>query len=111
VEKAGTFCVREDATIVFWRADTKNAADLSVTSLDRSWKMTATWAAGNDRLQMLDVLTPQRKVTYLVDIGGTRSAITLINIPAVIRTDEMRLGWMIEKGCRAQAEALSRKKR
>jgi len=108
VDRPGTFCVREESPVVFWRAATNKEEKVSVTPLDRSWKVTVTWPAGADRLTMLDMLVPQRKLTYFVDVDGNRSAITINNIPAVVGTDAMRVGWMIEKGCRAQAEALVR---
>ncbi|HYM01827.1 MAG TPA: hypothetical protein VET85_02710 [Stellaceae bacterium] len=108
VERAGTFCVRGDKPIVFWREASRSQANVSVTSLDRSWKITATWAEGADQLKMLDMLMPQRRATYLVEVEGNRAAITLNNVPAAVHTDQMRLAWMIEKGCQAQAEALSR---
>ncbi len=108
IEQPGTFCIREGDPVVLWRSTATKEGDLAVFALDRSWKMTATWPRGADRLTVLDVLVPQRKTTYLVALDGNREAITLNNIPAAVHTDKMRAAWMIEKGCRAQAEALLR---
>lgn len=108
VERAGQFCVRDGAPVVFWRAATQREATISVMPLDRSWKITTTWPGGADRLTMPEGLLVQRRSTYLVDLEGNRAAITLSNIPSAVRNDAMRVGWMIEKGCDAQAEALLR---
>jgi hypothetical protein len=105
-EQAGTFCVRDGKPIVFWRGSTAKAATLTVAPLDRSWKMTATWSQGMDRLTMPEGIPVKLRSTYLVDLDGNRTAITLNTIPTAVRTDAMAAGWMIEKGCEAQAEAL-----
>jgi hypothetical protein len=107
-EKPGSACIREGAPLVFWRSATGKQATFTLMPLDRSWKITTPWPVGADRLPMPDTVPVQRRTSFLVELDGTRSAITVNSIPNVVRTNEMRLGWMREKGCEAQAEALLR---
>jgi hypothetical protein len=46
--------------------------------------------------------------TYFVKFAGTESAVRLNVVPAALANDAMRVAWMANKGCEAQAEALAR---
>jgi hypothetical protein len=106
VSRPGMRCVREGDPIVFWRPVASATANLTVTPLDKSWKIAATWPSGADRLTVPPKLPVQGASTYLVDLDATESAITVNSIPGAVSSDAMRAAWMIEKGCQAQAEAL-----
>jgi hypothetical protein len=106
VSRPGMRCVREGDPIVFWRPISAATANLTITSLDKSWKVATTWPSGADRLTVPSNLPVQRPATYLVDLDATESAITVNSIPGAVSSDAMRAAWMIEKGCQAQAEAL-----
>jgi hypothetical protein len=106
VSRPGIRCVRDGDPIVFWRPVSATTANLTITSLDKSWKIATTWPSGADRLVVPPNLPVQRPATYLVDLDATESAITVNSIPGAVSSDAMRAAWMIEKGCQAQAEAL-----
>lgn len=106
VSRPGTRCVRAGDPIVFWRPAAGAVANLTITPLDKSWKIATTWLSGADRLVVPPNLPIQGASTYLVGLDATESAITLNSIPGAVSSDAMRAAWMIEKGCQAQAEAL-----
>jgi hypothetical protein len=104
--RPGNRCVRAGDTIVFWRPASATTANLTVTPLDRSWKIATIWPSGADRLIVPRDLPIHGPSTYLVELDETQSAVTLHSIPGAVASDAMRAAWMIEKGCQAQAEAL-----
>jgi len=106
VSRPGNLCVRDGDPLVFWRPSAATTAALTVSPLDKSWKIAATWASGADRLVIPPNLPIQSRATYLIELDETQSAITLNSIPGAVESDAMRAAWMIEKGCQAQAEAL-----
>jgi hypothetical protein len=106
VSRPGNLCVRDGDPIVFWRPSSGTTANLTVSPLDKSWKIAATWASGADRLVIPPNLPIQGRATYLIELDETQSAVTLNSIPGAAGSDAMRAAWMIEKGCQAQAEAL-----
>ena len=105
---SGTGCLLENRTPVFWRPDAKGAAKLTVTPIDRSWKAVATWPAGQSRLTITTEVPMQGGETYVIVLNGEEFAITMTLLPAALINDEMRTAWMANKGCEAQAEALSK---
>jgi hypothetical protein len=105
ITRPGNLCVREGAEIIVWRPSGKAAANLAITSTDRSWKVTATWPAGEDRLSLPKRFPSKNRATYVVALGGVTSAVTLYDIPPSVDQDKMQAAWMIEKGCLAQADA------
>jgi hypothetical protein len=106
VTRPGSRCVREGDRVVFWRPDAVPSVNVTVSPLDRSWRLSTTWPSGAERLTMPQDLPMQVRTTFLVDLGQSQVAVTLNTIPGAARTDPMRAAWMIEKGCQAQAEAL-----
>jgi hypothetical protein len=104
--RPGNRCVRDGDTIVFWRPAADATANLTVTPLDRSWKIATTWPSGADRIVVPRDLPIHGTSTYLIELDETQSAVMLHSIPGVVASDVMRAAWMIEKGCQAQAEAL-----
>jgi len=106
VSRPGSRCLRDGDPIVFWRPAANATANLTITPLDKSWKIATTWPSGADRLVVPPNLPVQGAATYLVDLDSAESAITLNSIPGAVSSDAMRAAWMIEKGCQAQAEAL-----
>jgi len=106
---SGNGCLLENRTPVFWRPDAKAAARLTVTPIDRSWKAVATWPAGQNRLAITTDVPMQGGETYVIVFNDEEFAISMTLLPATLTNDDMRAAWMAEKGCEAQAEALSKK--
>lgn len=108
VSRNGTVCHISGTPAVFWRPTQTADAELSVTPTDRSWKADAHWPAGADRILVATKAPIRSGTTYLVTLGGTRSALTVADVPADLANDAMRAAWLAGKGCEAQAEALLR---
>ncbi len=106
VSRPGNRCVRDGDPIVFWRPASGTTANLTITPLDKSWKIATTWPSGADRLVVPPNLPVPGRPIYLIELDETQSAITVNSIPGAVSSDAMRAAWMIEKGCQAQAEAL-----
>jgi hypothetical protein len=106
VTRAGSLCVRGDDRVVVWRSPAAAAATFSISPLDRSWTMTASWPAGVDRLVLPEIFPRQVRSTYLVELDDTKNAVTINSIPKAVESNPMKAAWMIEKGCLGQAAAL-----
>jgi len=106
ITRPGNLCIRDGVPIVVWRPEAKRAANLSINSTDKSWKVITQWPSGVDRLTLPQRFPAKNRATYLVELGAVRAAVTLHTIPATVDQDKMRAGWMIEKGCAEQANAL-----
>jgi hypothetical protein len=46
------------------------------------------------------------EANYIVSLNMIPSSLTVITIPAVLTGDDMRLAWLVARGCSSQAEAL-----
>ena len=44
--------------------------------------------------------------TYIVTFNGTESAVTMVQVPASLTNNDMIAGWMANRRCEQQAEAL-----
>jgi hypothetical protein len=108
VTHAGNRCVREGQPIVLWRPTGEGAAKLAITPYDRSWRIHAEWPAGAHEVVAPKSVPFHDDATYTISLNGTEKTINLISIPASVDTDAMRAGWMVQKGCEAQAQALVR---
>jgi hypothetical protein len=103
---SGAGCILENRTPTFWRPDPKESSTLGVAPADRSWRAQALWPAGQARLSITTDVPMRGAETYLVNLGGTESALTLTLVPRSLANDAMRTAWMADKGCYEQAEAL-----
>jgi hypothetical protein len=103
---SGALCVLENGTPIFWRPDNKAVASLAVAPVDHSWNAKAPWPAGQDRLAITTDVPMRVGETYLVTFNGTESAVTLIQVPATLTNTEMKAGWMANRRCEQQAQAL-----
>jgi hypothetical protein len=106
--RAGTACLQEGQTPVFWRDPASATASLTVMPDDRSWKVLTEWPAGLSQLAVKTNIPMHPGATYFVSLDGSESAIAVNMVPAALSSDEQRAAWMADKGCEAQAEALAR---
>jgi hypothetical protein len=106
--RTGTVCLQEGAMPVFWRPEAQAAADVTVMPADRSWRASARWPAGADRITIATQVPIRGGASYFVTVGGTQSSLNVAAVPAILTNDSMRAAWMAEKGCESQAEALLR---
>ena len=103
---SGNVCVMEKGTPVFWRPDTKTAVPISVAPADRSWAAKAQWPVGASRLTITTDVPMRAGETYIVNFNGNESAVTVVQVPASLTNTEMRAGWMANRRCEQQAQAL-----
>jgi hypothetical protein len=106
VTHAGNRCVREGQPIMLWRPEGDAAAKLAIAPYDRSWRIQADWPAGAHEVAAPASVPFHDDASYTFSLDGAEKTINLISIPATVETDAMRVGWMVEKGCHAQAQAL-----
>jgi hypothetical protein len=103
---SGNVCVMENGTPTFWRPDTKAAVSLAVAPADHSWNAKAQWPAGQDRIMITTDVPMRAGETYSVTFNGTESDVTLVQVPATLTNVDMRAGWMANRRCEQQAQAL-----
>jgi hypothetical protein len=103
---SGNVCVLENGTPVFWRPDASAAASLSVSPADHSWNARAQWPAGQDRIAVTTDVPMRAGETYVVTFNGTESDVTVVQVPASLSNNDMKAGWMANRRCEQQAEAL-----
>ena len=103
---SGNVCVTANGTPVFWRPDARAPASLGVAPADHSWSASATWPAGQDRIAVTTNVPMRAGETYIVTFNGTESAVTMVQVPASLTNSDMVAGWMANRRCEQQAEAL-----
>jgi hypothetical protein len=103
---SGNVCVLEKGTPTFWRPDSKAVASLAVAPVDHSWNAKAQWPVGQDRIAITTDVPMRAGETYVVIFNGTESAVTLVQVPGTLTNTEMRAGWMANRRCEQQAQAL-----
>ena len=103
---SGNVCVMEKGTPIFWRPDSKAVASLAVAPVDRSWNAKAQWPVGQDRITVTTDVPMRAGETYIVNFNGNESAVTMVQVPATLTNTEMRAGWMANRRCEQQAQAL-----
>jgi hypothetical protein len=96
----------ENGTPVFWRPDAQAAASLSVSPADHSWNAKTQWPAGQDRIAVTTDVPMRAGETYVVTFNGTESDVTVVQVPASLTNNDMKAGWMANRRCEQQAEAL-----
>ncbi|HEY2008916.1 MAG TPA: hypothetical protein VGH23_08010 [Rhizomicrobium sp.] len=103
---SGNVCVMENGTPIFWRPDASAPASLSVAPADHSWNAKAVWPAGQDRIAVTTDVPMHAGETYVITFNGTQSDVTMVQVPASLTNNDMKAGWMANRRCEQQAEAL-----
>jgi hypothetical protein len=106
VTHPGTSCVVSGRPVVLWRSDDLSQTQVSIAPADRSWNVSGTWPAANNRLQMPANLPLRDQTSYIINLGGKPAPVTLRLIPGAVANDVMRASWMAQVGCDNQANAL-----
>jgi hypothetical protein len=79
---------------------------LAVAPVDHSWNAKAQWPVGQDRIAVTTDVPMRAGETYVVTFNGTESAVTLVQVPGTLTNTEMKAGWMANRRCEQQAQAL-----
>jgi hypothetical protein len=106
VTHSGEACVRPGTPMVFWRQQSSNPATLRIAPASGAWHAESDWPAGASVLSAPAMLPIVDGLDYSFDLGGETATVTVVHVPASLRTDRMRAAWMLEKNCVSQAKAL-----
>lgn len=109
VSQPGNRCLIEGSQAVFWRPDRPAAAQkIEIAPADRSWQARADWPTNSEKLAMPKTMPISDGATFMIELAGATSAVTIHLLPAAIGSDTVRAAWMLEKGCDQQAAALAK---
>ncbi len=106
VTHSGKACVRPGSSVVFWRQQASGEAKLRIMPVDRTWRAESEWPAGASELPAPAMFPITDRQTYVFDLGGQTTTVTLVHVPASLGTDRMRAAWMLQKNCLNQTKAL-----
>ena len=106
VTHSGKACVRPGTPVVFWRQQSAGETQLRIMPVDRTWRAEAEWPAGKSELRVPEMFPITDRQTYVFNLGGQTSTVTLVHVPASLGTDRMRAAWMLQKNCLNQTKAL-----
>ncbi|MBI5166071.1 MAG: hypothetical protein HY985_19495 [Magnetospirillum sp.] len=105
---SGERCLLDGEPLVLWRADGASAARVTVGLPERHWQARAEWPAGSQRLFGPETVVPGEGETLSVAFESHRADLLVHRVPAAVQGEAMRLAWLIERNCLAQAAALVR---
>lgn len=106
VTRSGERCLVEDAPIGWWRPASSNADDFTLLPLDRSWEAALHFDHGQDVLTITNAGDIEVTKAFIIRHGEAEYSIRLHLLPASVSEPPVLAGWMIEKGCIQQADAL-----
>jgi hypothetical protein len=106
VTRPGIRCLQQDTQPVFWRPDIDREVNFKIIPADRSYQVDTLWPAKemNFKSDKIQFLNAQQYLT--VTIEDEDFNIQISEIPKEIPEGLLLTGWMIEKGCVQQADAL-----
>lgn len=108
VDGPGPRCLRAGQTPVWWRPVAKGEDSFTVYPVDRSWRADFHWTEGQSSQPVPPLSRFEGENAFLIETGGREFAIKINVLPATLDGDLMLVGWMLEKGCLQQADALLR---
>jgi hypothetical protein len=106
VTHVGNRCIIGGRAVVLWRPGGGASTKLVITPYDRSWQVRSDWPGGVQRIALPPSVPLRDQTTYVVNLAGKETMITLLVIPAAVANDKMRVAWMAQEGCDTQAQAL-----
>lgn len=106
VSRPGERCLIEGTPIRWWRPESAKAARFTLFPLDRSWKATFAFESGQDQLALAKVGDIDGSKAFIIQDQDREYGIRFHLIPASVKEPAILAGWMIEKGCIQQADAL-----
>lgn len=106
VSRPGERCIVEGAAIGWWRPVSSNADDFTLFPIDRSWDAVLHFDRHQDVLAIRDVGHIEVTKALIIRHDEFEYSIRLHLLPASVNELPVLAGWMIEKGCIQQADAL-----
>jgi hypothetical protein len=108
VSGSGERCVLEGEPMVLWRPDGGTAAAVVMGLPAKDWRARAEWPAGSQRLFGPAGLGLADGDVLSVSFEARQADLTVHLVPAAVQGEAMRLTWLVERNCMAQAAALVR---
>ncbi|SLN77158.1 hypothetical protein [Oceanibacterium hippocampi] len=107
-EKSGTYCVADGKTANFWREGKSGKGSASVKEVARNKRGDLRWKAGEPLTAWPDGVPLKDGGEYLVQMQGafTASRLTVHLVPGGLDGPVREAAYMIDKGCREQAQLL-----
>ncbi len=109
VEGPGPRCLKAGVAPIWWRSTATEGGAFTVFPVDRSWRADFRWNVGESRQAVPPLSRFESDNAFIIASSGREYAIKINILPAELDSDLMLVGWMMEKGCVQQADALLRK--
>jgi hypothetical protein len=106
ITRPGERCLVEGSPLMWWRPKVSNEQTFTVLPLDRSWNTLLAFEAGQDTLAISKVSDIETAKSFMVSDEEREYSVRLHIIPSEVTEPAILTGWMIEKGCIQQADAL-----
>jgi len=106
ITRPGERCLVEGTPISWWRPVTTASQDFTLFPLDRSWNAQFRFAADQETIAITKVSDIDGTKSFLIKDDEREYSIRLQLIPDTVTEPAVVTGWMIEKGCIQQADAL-----
>ncbi len=109
VTRPGVRCLGEGQQPVFWRPDAAKESRFTIAPSDRSYKVDLIWPASQTQFkpEKINFKSSEHFLTVILD--DQEFNIQIIEIPKEIPEGLLLTGWMLEKSCVQQADALIKK--
>lgn len=106
VTRPGERCLVEGAPIIWWRDDSSTTGAFNLFPIDRSWTAEFLFEAGQDTLTVAELSDIEGNKAFIIEDDEREYSIRIHLIPEEVSEPAVLAGWMIEKGCIQQADAL-----
>lgn len=106
VTRPGERCLVGGAPIVWWRPASATTANYSLFPIDRSWNAQFRFEAGQSTVTVAKVSDIEATKAFIIKDAEREYSIRLHLIPDDVTEPAVLAGWMIEKGCIQQVDAL-----
>ncbi len=106
ITRPGIRCLQQDTQPIFWRPDSDREVQFKIIPADRSYQVDTIWPMNESQYksEKIQFLNAQQYLTVTIDDEDFNLQIS--EIPKDIPEGLLLTGWMIEKGCVQQADAL-----
>lgn len=106
VTRPGERCLVEGAPIVWWREDGATTGTFNLFPIDRSWNAQFLFEAGHSTVTVAELSDIEGSKAFIIEDNEREYSIRMHLIPRGVIKPAILAGWMIEKGCIQQADAL-----
>ena len=106
VTRPGERCLVEGAPFVWWQPARTTSSHYALFPIDRSWNALFRFEAGQSTLTVAKVSEIEMTKAFIIKDDEREYSIRLHLIPEDVTEPAVLAGWMIQKGCIQQADAL-----